>query len=170
MVQWYRQGKTPNSSTRALWQSCQQSNLVARKEDLVEGNDKFGLTKYLCSYFEVIFICRTILRHGADGFTSPLTPGVLRIYIAHENPSTRPVLNPRTLGRKARALTITAPRRQYFSYLTFSLSNERRRYVKLANIAHRTENNFNTASIHTKVLAIVTFPFFCSKPISNWLQ
>jgi hypothetical protein len=45
-------GKTPDSSARALWQSCQQSRLVAKQEKLDEGNGEFGLTKYLCLYFE----------------------------------------------------------------------------------------------------------------------
>jgi hypothetical protein len=33
------------------------------------------------------FTCRKILRHGADGFTSPPREGVLRIFIALKNPS-----------------------------------------------------------------------------------
>jgi hypothetical protein len=48
-------GKTPDSSTRTLCQSYQQSHPVAKHEELGEGNDEFGLTKYLCSYFEGIF-------------------------------------------------------------------------------------------------------------------
>jgi hypothetical protein len=40
--------KTPHSSTRALWKSCQQ-------EELGKGNDKFDLTKYFCSYFKASF-------------------------------------------------------------------------------------------------------------------
>jgi hypothetical protein len=35
-----------------------------------------------------------ILRHGADGFTSPPKKGVLRIFIALKNPSPEPGLNP----------------------------------------------------------------------------
>jgi hypothetical protein len=31
------------------------SNLVAKQEKLDEGDDKFGLTKYLCSYLEGFF-------------------------------------------------------------------------------------------------------------------
>jgi hypothetical protein len=30
---WHRHGKTPDSSTTALWQSYQQSNLVAKQEE-----------------------------------------------------------------------------------------------------------------------------------------
>jgi hypothetical protein len=29
--------------------------VVAKQEELGEGSDEFGLTKYLCSYFEGIF-------------------------------------------------------------------------------------------------------------------
>jgi hypothetical protein len=35
--------KTPDSSTRALWQSYQQSYLAPKQEELGEGNDEFGL-------------------------------------------------------------------------------------------------------------------------------
>jgi hypothetical protein len=41
--------KTPDSSTRALWQSYHQSSTSK-----AEGNE-FGLIRYLCSYFERIF-------------------------------------------------------------------------------------------------------------------
>jgi hypothetical protein len=51
------------------------------------------------------FTCRKILRHGADGFTSPLKKGVLRIPIAIKNPLSRPGLNTRTLGPMACMLT-----------------------------------------------------------------
>jgi hypothetical protein len=36
MVELYQEGKTPDSSTRALWQSYQQSHLVANQEDVVK--------------------------------------------------------------------------------------------------------------------------------------
>jgi hypothetical protein len=54
MVKYYRQGKTPDSSTRALWQSCHQGHLVSYHEERGEGNDEFRTMKYLCSYFEGI--------------------------------------------------------------------------------------------------------------------
>jgi hypothetical protein len=38
-------GETPDSSTTALWQSCQQSYVIAIQEKLGEGNDEFGLCK-----------------------------------------------------------------------------------------------------------------------------
>jgi hypothetical protein len=36
-------GNTPDSFTRALWQSCQLSHLVANQEELGEGSDDFSL-------------------------------------------------------------------------------------------------------------------------------
>jgi hypothetical protein len=47
-------GKLLILSTTALWQSYQQSNLVATG-GTGEGNDEFGLAKYSCSYLQVIF-------------------------------------------------------------------------------------------------------------------
>jgi hypothetical protein len=44
----------PDSSTRDLWQSYQQSS-SSKAEETGEGNDTFGLTKYLCSYIERFF-------------------------------------------------------------------------------------------------------------------
>jgi hypothetical protein len=35
MVEWYWQWKTPDSSTRTLWQSYQQSHVVAEQDELV---------------------------------------------------------------------------------------------------------------------------------------
>jgi hypothetical protein len=61
------------------------SHLGAKHEELGEENDDFGQTKYLCSYFEGSLICRKILRHGTDVFTTLLKEGVLRIFIALEN-------------------------------------------------------------------------------------
>jgi hypothetical protein len=50
----YLQGKTPDSSIRALWESLQQSHLVAKQLELGKGNYEFGLPKYLSSYFKGI--------------------------------------------------------------------------------------------------------------------
>jgi hypothetical protein len=42
------QGKTNDSSTRALWQFCQQGHLVGSEAGgTCDENDAFGLTKYL---------------------------------------------------------------------------------------------------------------------------
>jgi hypothetical protein len=69
-VKWYRQGKTPDSSTRGLRQSYKQSNLVAKQEELAKENE-FCLTKYLFHTSKGSITCHKILRHGADYFTSP---------------------------------------------------------------------------------------------------
>jgi hypothetical protein len=52
-------------------------HLAATQEELGDENDEFGLTKYICKYFEGLLTCRKILRHGADGFISPPKEGVL---------------------------------------------------------------------------------------------
>jgi hypothetical protein len=36
MVELYQQGKAPDSSTRALWQACQQSRLLAKQVKLAK--------------------------------------------------------------------------------------------------------------------------------------
>jgi hypothetical protein len=74
-------GKT-DSSTTVLWQSYQHRYLVTNEEELGEGNCEFGLRNIFCSYFEVILTYLKILRHGANGSTSLLKEGVLRIFIA----------------------------------------------------------------------------------------
>jgi hypothetical protein len=56
--------------------------------------------------------CRKILRHGTSGFTSHPKEGVLRIFIAFENPSPRPGLKPRPLRSGPSTLTTTPPRRR----------------------------------------------------------
>jgi hypothetical protein len=91
------------------------SHLVAKLETLLR-KLLIWPSKYLCSYFEVIFTSCKILRHGADSFTSPPNEGALRISIAPKNPLCRPSLNPRTLGKMASTLTITPPRRNIESY------------------------------------------------------
>jgi hypothetical protein len=42
--------------------------------------------------------CRKILRHGADGFTSPSKEGMLRILSPPENPSTSTGIKPANIG------------------------------------------------------------------------
>jgi hypothetical protein len=77
-------GETPDSSTRALWQSYQQSS-----NSKTEGNYEFGLL----SHFE-----GKILRHGSDGSTSPPKEGVLCIFIVPQNPSLSAGIEPANLG------------------------------------------------------------------------
>jgi hypothetical protein len=102
MVEWYLQEKTPNSSTRALWHSYQQSS----------GSKSWGIwpLKPLCSYLKVIFACRRNLQHGANTFNSPLKEGMLQIFVALKNSSPQPGFNPWTLGSVVSTLTITPPR------------------------------------------------------------
>jgi hypothetical protein len=100
MMEWCRRRKTPDSSTRALRQSYHQSySVVSRRNG--EGNDEFGLAKYFCLHSQVIFTCHKVLRHGANGFTSPPKEGVLRIFTALKDPSPSLGLNPRTLAPTA---------------------------------------------------------------------
>jgi hypothetical protein len=47
-----------------------------------EGNDEFGFVEYICSYWQAIFTCSKILRHGDSGFSSPPKEGVLWMFIA----------------------------------------------------------------------------------------
>jgi hypothetical protein len=70
-----------DSSTIALWQSYQQSS-SCKAGGSGEVNDEFRLMKYLLHTSKGSSTCRKILRHGADGVTSPLNMEVLRIFIA----------------------------------------------------------------------------------------
>jgi hypothetical protein len=60
------------------------------------------------SYYVRFLACRRILRHGASGFTSHPKKGVLRIFIALKNLSSRSDLKPRPLGPVASTLTTEA--------------------------------------------------------------
>jgi hypothetical protein len=64
MVEWYRQGKIPDSSTRALWQFYQQNYLVVKQE--VWEIMKFALRNISFLLSKGSLTCRKILRHGAD--------------------------------------------------------------------------------------------------------
>jgi hypothetical protein len=105
---WRRLGITPDLSTRARRQSCQQRHL-GTGAGMVEGI-RFLRVQYL-SYVNRSFRCRKLLRHVTSGFTSHLKEGVLRIFIALKNPSCRLGLNPKPWGPAANTLTITPPRR-----------------------------------------------------------
>jgi hypothetical protein len=72
-------------SIRALWQSYQQSNLVAKREELVK---QMNFTyKYLFHILKGSLTCRKIYRNMADDFTSPRKEGVLWIFIKLKNSS-----------------------------------------------------------------------------------
>jgi hypothetical protein len=108
-VEWCRQGKHPDSSIGALWQSYQQSS-CCKAGKTGKGNDKFCLTKYLFRISKGSLTCRKILRHGADGFTSAPKKGVLRILSPLKIHHSGQGLNPRISGPMASTLT-TRPRR-----------------------------------------------------------
>jgi hypothetical protein len=57
-----------DSSTRALWQSYQQSHLVASRRN-GRNQRELGLAKYFCSYLQMIFTCCKILPRGSSIFT-----------------------------------------------------------------------------------------------------
>jgi hypothetical protein len=99
--------KTPDSSTRALWQTYHQRHLGTRRRN---GRRSLNFAYQYPRYVNRSFKCRKILRHGTSGFTSHPKEGVLRIFIALKNPSPRYSLNPRLLGPVAITLTTTPPR------------------------------------------------------------
>jgi hypothetical protein len=98
-----------DNSTRALWQSYQQTSGASRRNGRKSENFAYQYLKYIKGSLK----CRKILRHGISGFTSHPKEGVLRIFIALKNPSPRPDLNSRPLGPVASTLTTTPPRRHY---------------------------------------------------------
>jgi hypothetical protein len=116
-VKRYRQGKTPDSSTRALRQSYKQSNLVAKQEELAKENDEFCLTKYLFHTSKGSITCHKILRHGADFFTSHPKMSCSAGFLSPlKNPSLSAGLNPRSLG----PVTSTKTTRKTNNTLTLS--------------------------------------------------
>jgi hypothetical protein len=61
---------------------------VEKQKELGEGNDEFGLTKYIFVHTSKRYLtCRNVLIHEASGFTSLPKEGVLRICIALKSPS-----------------------------------------------------------------------------------
>jgi hypothetical protein len=89
------------SSTRALCSDC-SSHLVAKREETKrEIAAEFCLIASL-SYLKGSLTCRKILRHGADGFTSPPRKVVLRIFIPLDNPSLSAEFEPADSGYNCR--------------------------------------------------------------------
>jgi hypothetical protein len=98
---WCRLGITPDSSTRALWQSYQQRHL-----------GQVGLDEGMRILPNSI---RNTSRESYDmglRLYFPSMEGMLRIFIALKKPLSRPGLNPRPLGPVASTLTTTPPRRR----------------------------------------------------------
>jgi hypothetical protein len=106
---WCRLGITPDSSTRALWQSYQQRHV--RQVGGMDEGVRILFIRYL-RYLKGFLTRRKIIWHRNSGFTSHPKESVLRIFIAHVNPSPRPGLNPLPLTRVAMTLTTTPPRRR----------------------------------------------------------
>jgi hypothetical protein len=65
---------------------------------------------WITLYFEASLTCRKILRHGADGFTSPTKKVVLQILSPLKIYRPQPGLNPRILGWIESTITITTHR------------------------------------------------------------
>jgi hypothetical protein len=112
-------GETSDFPTRALWQSYQQSHLIASRRN---GWRKWWI--WPCELFLFIlpkwyFTCCKVLRHGASVFTSSLKEGMLHIFIALKYLLPRPGLNLWTLGSVASVITITLPRRLMHSWVRF---------------------------------------------------
>jgi hypothetical protein len=80
-------GKTSDSSSN--------SHLVEKQEGLAK---EMYLTYEICHISRGSLTFYKILRHGADGFTSPPNEGVLRIFIALTNPSSSAAFEPTKLG------------------------------------------------------------------------
>jgi len=60
------------------------------------------------------------LRHGTDGFTSPLKEGVLRIFFALKNPTASAGFEPTNLGTKGQHATSRPPKPIYiYIYIGF---------------------------------------------------
>jgi hypothetical protein len=107
-VKLYVRAKT-DLSTRAVWQSCQQSHLVAKQEEFTKEFMNLAYDRHLFHISKGFSTCRKIL-HGADGFTSPPKEGLLRIFVALKSPSPRLGLNPQTLAQVSSTLTSRPPR------------------------------------------------------------
>jgi hypothetical protein len=100
---WCRLGITPNSSTRALWQSYQQRSLGASRRN---GRRSANFAYQYLKYLKGPLTCRKVLRHGTFGFTSHPKEDVLRICIASKNLSSRPGIEPRSPGLPVRSQTL----------------------------------------------------------------
>jgi hypothetical protein len=80
------------------------SHLIAKQDEMGEGNDEIGLTKYICPYFEVIFNMPLNYDMGPTALLPLRKKECCRLY------RPRPGLNPQGLGPVTSTLAITPPR------------------------------------------------------------
>jgi hypothetical protein len=80
MIWWCRLGKSPDSSTTAVWQSYQQNHIGASRRN---GQNKweFYFVSISFTLASGLFKFPKMLIHGISSFTSHLKEGVLRIFI-----------------------------------------------------------------------------------------
>jgi hypothetical protein len=102
MVEWHRQGKAHDSSTRALWQSLQKTHLVAKQEELMKEIIRLALQSITVCTSKRSLTCHKVLRHGTDSFTSPPNEVVLRVFIVLKNSSPTARFKPANLGSNGR--------------------------------------------------------------------
>jgi hypothetical protein len=81
-MDWKIQAESPSNEAGETW-----------REMAVNFADKISI-----SHSAGIFDVPLILRHGADGFTSPPKQGALKIFIARKNPSPSAWTEPGKLG------------------------------------------------------------------------
>jgi hypothetical protein len=96
VVEWYRQKKTPDSSTRALWWTSRDIWLEAG--GMLERNENLALQSisvHTCKWF---FTCRKILWHGAGVWTFLPKEVVLQTIIALKNPISSAGYQPANFG------------------------------------------------------------------------
>jgi hypothetical protein len=101
------------------------SHLVAKQEELAKKIINFAFAKYLFHTSKRSLTCRKILRHGADGFTSPPKEGVLRIFITLKNASPSAELEPANLGSNGKHANHLLPRTTFVNILhTFKMKDQ----------------------------------------------
>jgi hypothetical protein len=87
-----------NSSFHQICLAILQAESSSSKaRGIGEGYDAFFRMKYIVRTSKSSLTCRTILRHGADGFTSAPNEGVLRTFMSLKPNRSQPGFNPRTL-------------------------------------------------------------------------
>jgi hypothetical protein len=128
MVWWYRLELTPNSSTRAFWQPPVLSGGPASR-DISGASRRMDEANKNLVYpsprdFKRSLTCRKMLWHVTSGFTSHPKEGVLRIFIALQNPSPWPDSNPGPLSPLVSTLTTTPPGDLHYQVSHWPLTTE----------------------------------------------